>query len=241
MNLIETYLNNLYQIYSTGAGVKETSYYGALETLLNDIGKTLKPAVRSVINLRNQGAGIPDGGLFSAHQFSKKKGQDQTPFETILPERGVIEIKSTQEDVIKIAQSDQVKKYWQKYRQVLVTNYRDFLLLGEDLNGNILEIERFTLAQSDQDFWLKTVNPRKLVQEKGDSFIEYLKRVMLQQASINSPADLAWFLASYAREAKFCLENSEDLSTLTNIKQALEQALGIKFTGEKGIISFSQL
>ncbi|ACB50329.1 hypothetical protein cce_0978 [Crocosphaera subtropica ATCC 51142] len=46
MNPLATYFRNLYEIYSTGAGVKETSYYGSLETLLNDVGKTLKPKVR---------------------------------------------------------------------------------------------------------------------------------------------------------------------------------------------------
>ena len=234
INSLETYISNLYEIYATGAGVKETSYYGALESLLNEIGKTLKPAVRCVINLKNQGAGIPDGGLFTANQFSKKTAADKTPFEAIFPERGVIEIKSTQEDINKIAKSEQVRKYWERYRQVLVTNYRDFLLLGEDNHGNILELERFSLAENEAEFWRKTINPRKLAQEKGDSFIEYLKRVMLQQASINSPADVAWFLASYARDAKHCLEKQQDLPTLTNIKQALEEALGIKFSGKKG-------
>ncbi|EAZ89126.1 hypothetical protein CY0110_12042 [Crocosphaera chwakensis CCY0110] len=53
MNPLATYFRNLYEIYSTGTGVKETSYYGSLETLLNDVGKTLKPKVRCIINLKN--------------------------------------------------------------------------------------------------------------------------------------------------------------------------------------------
>jgi hypothetical protein len=37
MGALETYLYDLYYIKSSGAGVKETSYYGALEKLLNDV------------------------------------------------------------------------------------------------------------------------------------------------------------------------------------------------------------
>jgi hypothetical protein len=60
MTPFETYLTNLNEIRSTGAAVPETSYYGALETFLNEIGKTLKPRVRCVLNIQNRGAGIPD-------------------------------------------------------------------------------------------------------------------------------------------------------------------------------------
>ncbi len=245
MNPLETYFNNLYQIYSTGAGVKETSYYGSLETLLNEVGNTLKPKIRCVINLKNQGAGIPDGGLFSANQFVNsslpltprergKGGEGNTPFQGIFPERGVIEIKSTKEDINKIINSDQVNKYWAKYRQVLVTNYREFILIGQDSNGNKIELERYQLAENETEFWQKVAHPRAFVKEDNNRFLEYLKRVMLQSAFIASPQDLAWFLASYARDAKSRLEQQTDLTALYQIRSALEDALGVKFEGEKG-------
>lgn len=63
MNPLETYLTKCREIHATGAGVAETSYYGTLERLFEEIGKTLKPKVRCVINLANRGAGLPDGGL----------------------------------------------------------------------------------------------------------------------------------------------------------------------------------
>lgn len=66
---IETYISELRDIRSSGAAVKETSYYSALSKLLNDIGQKLKPKVRCIINPRNQGAGLPDGGLFTSDQF----------------------------------------------------------------------------------------------------------------------------------------------------------------------------
>jgi hypothetical protein len=41
MNPLETYIRELHDIRSSGAAVKETSYYGPLATLLNGIGKIL--------------------------------------------------------------------------------------------------------------------------------------------------------------------------------------------------------
>ncbi|MCZ8120759.1 MAG: N-6 DNA methylase [Microcystis sp. LE18-22.4A] len=232
MNPLVNYFRNLHEIHSSQAAVKETSYYGTLETLLNEIGKTLKPRVRCIINLRNQGAGLPDGGLFNVDQFPKN--QELEPFTAIFPERGAIEIKGTKEDVKKIAASEQVQKYWQKYGQVLVTNYRDFLLIGRNSQGQPVELEAYSLAPSEAEFWLKTSNPSKFAAEHGDSLLEYLKRVLLQAAPITSPADVAWFLASYARDAKARLEHHSDLPALANIRQALENALGIKFEREQG-------
>lgn len=45
MNPVETYLMELREIRSTGGAQPETSYYGALERLLNEVGKKLIPKV----------------------------------------------------------------------------------------------------------------------------------------------------------------------------------------------------
>ena len=71
MHPLQTYLHELHDIRATGAGVKETSYYPPLANLLNAVGQTIKPRVRCVINLKNQGAGMPDGGLFAPDQFQR--------------------------------------------------------------------------------------------------------------------------------------------------------------------------
>ena len=63
MNPVETYIHELREIRSSGGGTPEPSYYAPLASLLNDIGKTLKPKVRCIINLKNLGAGFPDGEL----------------------------------------------------------------------------------------------------------------------------------------------------------------------------------
>jgi len=231
MNPLETYLKELRDIRATGAALKETSYYPALSNLLNDVGKTLKPKVRCVINPANRGAGLPDAGLFTADQIQKN---DPNPMQGQLPARGVLEVKGPAEDVRKIAYSEQVKRYSKRYGVVLVTNYCDFLLLGQDAQGNPLPMEAYTLATDEAAFWQAATHPQKTATEHGERFCEYLKRVMLFVAPLSTPQDLAWFLASYARDAKARVENHKDLSALAAVRKALEEALGMKFTGEKG-------
>jgi type I restriction-modification system DNA methylase subunit len=231
MSAFETYIRDLQEIRATGAAVKETSYYGALEKLLNELGKTLKPKVRCVMQLKNiGGAGMPDGGLFTASQFQKKTGD--TPANPTNPERGVIEIKGTGDNAWVTAQTQQVSKYWNQYRQVLVTNYRDFVLIGQDGNGQPVTLETYRLAKDEAEFWQKAKNPKQFAEEQEEQVTEYLKRVMLQSASIASPQDLAWFLASYAKDAKARIEKT-DLPALETLRKALEEALGIAFTGDK--------
>lgn len=74
MNPVEPYLTELREIRAYNAHVEETSFYGTLETLLNEIGKALKPKVRCIINTRNVGAGVPDGGLFTQVATKAKLG-----------------------------------------------------------------------------------------------------------------------------------------------------------------------
>jgi hypothetical protein len=231
MSAFETYIRDLQEIRATGAAVKETSYYGALEKLLNVLGKTLKPNVRCNMQLKNiAGAGSPDGGLFAASQYQRKTGD--TPTQPTNPERGVIEIKGTGDDAWVTAQTKQVSKYWNQYRQVLVTNYRDFVLVGQDENGQPITLETYRLAKDETEFWQKAKDPQQFAQEQEEQVTEYLKRVMLQSARIATPKDLAWFLASYAKDAKARVEKT-DLPALETLRKSLEEALGIKFTGDK--------
>ena len=59
MNLLEIFLNEHTEIRVSGAGIKKTSYYGPLATLLYEIGKTLKPKIKSIMNLKGKGAEFP--------------------------------------------------------------------------------------------------------------------------------------------------------------------------------------
>lgn len=231
IQLAEEYFKDIRDIYQTGGGVKEESYYGSLANLLNGIGKSLKPQVKCIIQLINRGAGRPDGGLFTKEQWDH--GNEQAPLLGQVPSRGVIEIKATDDDTWVTTESEQVSKYWNKYQLVLVTNYRDFVLVGKDKSGNPVKLEAYRLAASETDFWTKAAHPKKFAQEYGETFIEYLRRTMLQAAPISSPKDLAWFLASYARTANARIEG-KDIPVMKSVRDALETALGLKFEGDKG-------
>jgi hypothetical protein len=229
MNPLETYIRELYDIRSTGAATPETSYYGPLAALLNEVGRTLKPKVRCIINLKNRGAGLPDGGLFTPDQFQKTATE---PLPGAVPARGVIEVKPVSVDAWLTADGEQVSRYWGKYRQVLVTNLRDFLLVGQDAEGNQVKLEAYRLAPNEADFWREAAHPRRLAATHGERFPEYLKRVMLQAAPLAAPKEVAWFLASYARDAKARIEGVA-LPALDTLRNALEEALGLKFEGTK--------
>ena len=69
-----------------------------------------------------------------------------------IPERGVVEVKPAGDDAWLTADSHQVSRYWSLYRLVLVTNTRDFVLVGEDAQGNPVKLETFRLAESEQAF-----------------------------------------------------------------------------------------
>lgn len=232
MHPVETYLIDIREIRSTGGGVAEQSYYGPLEKLLNEAGRKLKPKVRCVHILADTGAGFPDYGLYTVNQFQRTR--DQQPLPGQPPERGVIEVKPPDDDTWLTAEGKQVTKYWGQYGQVLVTNYRDFLFVGRDERDKPVKLESFRLADSEKAFWAATEHPRKTAKEKGDRLIEYLQRVMRHAAPLTEPEDLAWFLASYAREAKARIDAVTDLPGLATLREALEEALGMKFQGEEG-------
>lgn len=231
LQLLEEYFKDLRDIHQTGGGVKEESFYGSLANLLNGIGRNLKPQVKCIIQLMNRGAGQPDGGLFTKEQWDH--GNEQAPLLGQVPSRGVIEIKPTSDDAWVTADSGQVSKYWKKYQLVLVTNYRDFVLIGKDHDGKPVKLESFRLATDEADFWMKAAHPKKFAQQCEGTFIEYLRRTILQAAPVSSPRDLAWFLASYARTANARIEG-KDIPAMKSVRSALEAALGLKFEGDKG-------
>ena len=120
---VETYFDDLRKISASGGGTGELSYYPPLSNLLNAVGGSLKPKVFCVSQLAQQGADHPDFGLYAAKQVQKgqpKKGQGP------LPECGVVEVKSADDDAWLTAGSAQVSKYWELYRLVLITNTRHF-------------------------------------------------------------------------------------------------------------------
>ncbi|MGB4582269.1 MAG: type ISP restriction/modification enzyme [Coriobacteriia bacterium] len=231
---VEVYFSTLRDIHASGAGVAETSYYGPLAELLTTLGSKLKPKVTAIINLRNTGGGIPDGGLFTAPQLKGwEPGVD--PLAGQLPARGAIEVKSPAEDAFTTAASEQVARYVDRYGLVLVTNLRDFVLVGRAADGTgVRTLESLRLAETEAGFWTRVQQPRKYADDAGEGIEEFLRRVLLHNAPLSDPKDLAWFLASYARTARLRLEQKHELPALDALRSQLEDALGLKFEGDKG-------
>ncbi|MEU3880921.1 type ISP restriction/modification enzyme [Streptomyces californicus] len=234
MGALRDYLQGMAKIHASGEAVEETSYYGQMERLLNTIGGSLPTKVICVLTTRNRGAGIPDGGLFISSRAVEKVGRDAMTAR--VPERGVLEVKGPGKDVRRVAASQQVRKYLGRYGKVLVTTYREFVVvsLGED--GQQIQGEKFSLAGNEKDFWLLAGASAQTVAESEIAFEDYMRRALLGDAPLSQPADLAWFLAAYAREGRKRLDaaDSSHMKALAALRDALEDGLGLKFEGEEG-------
>ena len=230
---VETYFADLGRVRASGGATGERSSYGPLTTLLNAVGATRTPTVFCVGELADHGAGHPDFGLYGAQQVQKGR-----PREGQVPERGVVEVKAAGDDAWLTAAGDQVSRYWGRYRLVLVTNTRDFVLVGEDATGRPTKLETFRLATDEETFARRLGKPRAFARDVGAGLGEYLSRAMSHRAALTEPKDLAWLLASYARDGLARVEAAGDAQALTVVRSALEDALGVHFKGEKGVRFF---
>ena len=226
---VEAYFADLRRVRASGGATGERSYYPALEGLLRAVGSTLKPKVFCVLELADQGAGHPDFALYTARQVQKGR-----PRPGQVPERGVVEVKGVGDDAWLTAKSDQVSRYWDRYRLVMVTNLRDFVLVGADGVGGPARLEAFRLAEDADDFWRKVERPRAFAGQVGAGLGEYLARALSHRAALAEPKDLAWLLASYARDGLARVEAAGNVPCLLAVRSAMEEALGIRFEGERG-------
>ena len=230
---VEDYFSDLRRVRASGGATGERSYYPALTNLLNAVGGALRPKVFCVSEMAQQGAGHPDIGLYAAKQV--QKGQ---PKQGQTPEGGVVEVKPANDDAWLTAESAQVSRYWDRYRLVLATNTRDFVLLGEDSEGRPAKLETFRLAQSAADFETKLQHPRTFARDAGAALGEYLSRALSHRAALAEPRDLAWLLASYARDGLARVEAAGGAPSLGTVRSALEEALGVRFEGDRGAAFF---
>ena len=233
MNDLGQFLSACKAVHASGAGTVETSYYTAVNQLLDNVGAQLSPKVRCIMQLKNLGAGNPDGGLFTADQFHTRGGQAK---DLSAPARGVIEVKSPGEPLHLTSKSLQVDKYWQRYKLVLVTNLRDWLLIGER-QGQRVALERYTLAGDEASFWHDiAAHPQRSEKLHGQAFADFVQRVLLHKAPLAEPKDLAALLASYARQARHRVENASPSAAkqLSSLQASLEAALGLRFESDEG-------
>ena len=232
-SIVENYLTDLRLVRASGGATGERSTYPALNGLFRAIGATLRPKVFCVQEIADQGAGHPDFGIYGTTQM-----QRGSPRQGQIPECGVVEVKAPDDDAWLTAGSDQVSRYWDRYRLVLVTNTRDFVLLGEDSQGSPTKLETFRLADSEEDFNDMLMRPRASARVVGAALGEYLRRTLSHRTTLSDPGDLAWLLASYARDGLARVEAAGDTTYLNTIRSALEDALGVRFEGERGSAFF---
>ena len=226
---VRGYCEDLAKMRASGGATGERSTYGPLANLLNAVGAALKPRVFCVGELADQGAGHPDFGLYSARQVQRGR-----PREGQTPERGVVEVKSADEELTLTATGEQVSRYWERYRLVLVTNLREFALVGEDAAGRQTTLESFRLAECAKSFWRELEAPHTFASRAGTRLGEYLVRALSHRAALAEPKDLAWLLASYARDGLARVEVAGETPQLVAVRSALEEALGVRFEGERG-------
>ncbi len=233
MAAVEDYLADLRRVRASGGATGERSSYGPLANLLNAGGGTLRPKAFCVGELAQQGAGHLDFGLYAAKQVQRGK-----PREGQIPECGVVEVKSPGDDAWLTTESDQVSRYWGRYRLVMVTNTRDFVLLREDAAGGPTKLESFRLAGSAEEFDHLLQTPRAFARKMGPGLGEYLSRALSHSATLAEPRDLAWLLASYARDGLARVEVAGDAPSLAAVRSALEETLGVRFEGVRGSAFF---
>jgi hypothetical protein len=221
------YISDLRAIRSTGSATAETSFYPPITALFNASGQTLTPAVLFSTQLRDSGAGSPDGGF-----FPQPKRQRRTNEPALLqnPERGVVEIKPSDYSLETLAGESQTLRYLRQYGLVLITNLRQFRLLELDSAGAVKTLDKYTLAATPSDLWQA---PLSTFAKHKDLLPDFLSRVMLLLAPLVQPKDVAWILASYAREARARAED-HPLASFDAVKKALQESLGIRFEGDKG-------
>ncbi|WP_423929464.1 type ISP restriction/modification enzyme [Candidatus Palauibacter sp.] len=227
-NAVEQYFTDLRRIRASGGATGERSSYPALSKLLDAVGATLRPKVFCVADMADQGAGHPDFGLYSQRQLQRgvpRKGQ--------APERGVVEVKSPGDDMQETFR-EQVARYGERYRLVLATNQREFRLTAVEAGGVTSTLESFGLAGTEAAFAHKLEHPRAFARESGAGLGEYLSRALSHRATLVDPKDVAWLLASYARDGLARVEAAGDPPSLRGLRSALEEALGVRFEGARG-------
>ncbi len=225
----EEYFADLPRVRASGAATPEWSLYGPLDDLLEAVGATLKPKVFCVQERADLGAGHPDFGLYAAKQV-----QRGTPREGQTPERGVVEVKSPADDAWLTADGRQVTRYWGRYRLVLVTNARDFVLVGRNAHGRPAKLETLRLAGSEDEFLRRVEKPHAFARDQGARLGEYIARALSHRAALTEPKDLARLLASYACDGLARVEAAGGAPQLAAVRAALEEALGVRFGGGQG-------
>ena len=132
--------------------------------------------------------------------------------------------------------SEQVRRYLAAYGLVLVTNYRDFVLLGRDARGRPERRESFSFGCDDAAAFFVLARSWRRPAGLAARFAEFLERVLLHQTPLVRPEDVAFFLASYARDALTRVDERASLPAFAELRNALQEALGLQFVDRRASI-----
>ena len=149
----------------------------------------------------------------------------------------MIEVKPVGDDAWLTASGYQVSRYWDGYRRVLVTNARDFVMMGEDSAGQPVRLETFrirVLRRSSRRGW----KGRELSPTRSEPAWESTWRAYCLIPP-RWPSPGIWLLlASYARDGLARVEAAGDTTSLAAVRAALEESLGVHFEGDNGTAFF---
>ncbi len=225
-NHLGEYLDAIARIRGLHAGTRETSFYPALSNLFNAIGEGLTPPVFCLSHVSGKGAGIPDFGFFERRKTARGETPEWRP--GIAPERGVVEVKGIGQDIAALVASAQIQnQYLPAFGLVLATNLWQFRLISAE--G---VIDSFDLADDEGGFLALIHGPRP--RALAIRFADFLERCLLTAAPLASPAALAFFLASYARDALALLDERADLPALAALRHGMEDTLELSFDARDG-------
>ena len=147
-------------------------------------------------------------------------------------------MKAPDEETSITAEGDQVQTIPEPLRAGVGDDTREFVLVGDDGADRPAKLESFKLAVNAGDFERRLQRPLAFARDVGAGLGEYLARALSHRAALAEPKDLAWLLASYARDGLSRVEVAGDSPSLRVVRNALEDALGVRFEGDRGTAFF---
>lgn len=224
----EEYFSNMKKSLARRESTDELTHHPALKALLEQIGGTLSPSFLCLSEAKARGeTRRPDFLLL-------ENGQPEGD----LPRYGAVEAKPHAYDIsnpFEGGHSEQMHGYLDRYTLLTVCNFREFRLYERSDSGQPRLLEGLEIAGSKEAFIETAEHPKRAARLHGASIWEFLKRAMQYKSRIARPDDVAWFLASYAREALAKIKSvasNEDENPLSQLRKAMEEALGNPFVGK---------
>ena len=101
-----------------------------------------------------------------------------------------------------------------------------FLIVDRNANGEAAERQPSRWAITRRFLATSSCKPSGYGEGQAAPFIEFIKRACLHAAPLTKPKDVAWFLASYARDALFRVERQKELAALQAVRSGLEMHWG---------------